>query len=83
MSQVASSNASGSAIGAEDVRESVYQPKQLGLRFPRVPKFDSHLEEWRHRKKRLVAACRAFALNGFDYGFAGHISVRDPEFTDL
>ena len=29
----------------------------------------------------LLAA--QFALNGFDYGFAGHISVRDPEFTDL
>ena len=26
-----------------------------------------------------MAACRAFALQGFDYGFAGHLTVRDPE----
>ena len=36
-----------------------------------------------HRKQRLVAACRAFALWGFDYGFAGHLTVRDPERPDL
>ena len=83
MSQVASSKSAVSGIGSEEVRESVYQPTQPGLHFPRVPKFASHLEERQHRKERLVAACRAFALNGFDYGFAGHISVRDPEFTSL
>ena len=25
------------------------------------------------------AACRAFAQQGFDYGFAGHLTIRDPE----
>ena len=26
-----------------------------------------------------MAACRAFALDRLDYGFAGHLTVRDPE----
>ena len=36
-----------------------------------------------HRKERLVAACRAFAREGFEYGFAGHLTVRDPENPEL
>ena len=34
------------------------------------------------RKQRLAAALRLFALYGFDHGPAGHITVRDPEWTD-
>src|SRR5690606_21750659 len=30
-----------------------------------------------------VAACRAFALHGLDYGFAGHLTIRDPENPSL
>ena len=60
-------------------RTSVYQPEQSGLIFPEVPSFATHEEERRHRKERLVAACRAFAMHGLDYGFAGHLTVRDPE----
>jgi ribulose-5-phosphate 4-epimerase/fuculose-1-phosphate aldolase len=62
---------------------SIYQPKQAGLIFPEIPKFSTYAEERQHRKERLVAACRAFALQGFDYGFAGHLTVRDPEFPEL
>jgi len=68
---------------AVEARESVYQPAQEGRIFPAVPTFATLAEERQHRKERLVASCRAFALNGFDYGFAGHISVRDPEHPDL
>jgi ribulose-5-phosphate 4-epimerase/fuculose-1-phosphate aldolase len=64
-------------------RESIYQPTQEGLRFPEQPSFATHAEERRHRKERLAAACRAFALQGFDYGFAGHLTVRDPEHPEL
>ena len=64
-------------------RISVYQPEQPGLIFPEIPEFKTFAEERQHRKERLVAACRAFALQGFDYGFAGHLTVRDPERTDL
>ena len=60
-------------------RESVYQPQQPGLAFPELPSFATHAEEREHRKRRLVAACRAFAQQGFDYGFAGHLTIRDPE----
>ena len=62
---------------------SLYQPSQPGLIFPAIPKFATHAEERQHRKERLVAACRAFALQGFDYGFAGHLTIRDPEFPEL
>lgn len=62
---------------------SIYQPKQPGLIFPEIPIFETHAEERQHRKERLVAACRAFAQQKFDYGFAGHLTVRDPEFPEL
>lgn len=60
-------------------RISVYQPEQQGLIFPEVPTFASHAEERKYLKEHLVAACRAFAQQGFDYGFAGHLTIRDPE----
>ncbi|TMS56873.1 class II aldolase/adducin family protein [Imbroritus primus] len=64
-------------------RISIYQPEQAGLIYPELPTFATHAEHRQHLKERLVAACRAFALQGFDYGFAGHLTVRDPEFPDL
>lgn len=70
-------------VNSVNQRVSVYQPDQQGLKFPAVPLFATLAEERLHRKKHLVAACRAFALHGFDYGFAGHLTVRDPEFPQL
>ncbi|UTW06873.1 class II aldolase/adducin family protein [Pseudomonas benzenivorans] len=64
-------------------RVSIYQPEQRGLKFPELPTFSSYAQERQHRKERLVAACRAFALHGLDYGFAGHLTVRDPERPEL
>jgi ribulose-5-phosphate 4-epimerase/fuculose-1-phosphate aldolase len=62
---------------------SLYQPAQDGRIFPIEPEFSNLAEERLHLKQRLSAACRAFALEGFDYGFAGHLTVRDPEFPEL
>lgn len=62
---------------------SIYQPDQEGLIFPEIPEFKNYEEERDYRKRHLVAACRAFADHGFDYGFAGHLTVRDPECPDL
>jgi ribulose-5-phosphate 4-epimerase/fuculose-1-phosphate aldolase len=64
-------------------RESIYQPTQAGRIFPEVPTFESHAAHRRHLQERLVAACRAFAIHGLDYGFAGHLTVRDPEHPEL
>jgi len=64
-------------------RESIYQPEQKGLIFPETPQFADFKAHRQHLKERLVGACRAFALQGFDYGFAGHLTIRDPEHTDL
>ncbi len=64
-------------------RESIYQPEQQGLVFPERPEFDDPGEERLYRKQRLAAACRAFAAEGLDYGFAGHLTVRDPERPEL
>lgn len=52
------------------------------LTFPTPPIFDNVEDERYHRKQRLAAAFRLFAHYGFDEGVAGHITVRDPEFTD-
>lgn len=73
----------GDGTRMEDQRISVYQPEQDGLKFPALPTFATAAEERLYRKHHLVAACRAFALQGFDYGFAGHLTVRDPEFPQL
>ena len=62
---------------------SLYQPDQQGLIFPEIPNFESVADERDYRKKHLVAACRAFDYHGFDYGFAGHLTIRDPEFPEL
>jgi ribulose-5-phosphate 4-epimerase/fuculose-1-phosphate aldolase len=39
-------------------------------------------EERLYRKQRLAAAFRLFGRFGFSEGVAGHITARDPEFTD-
>lgn len=62
--------------------EHAYEPRQKGLHFPRPPQFDNIEHERLHRKQRLAAACRVFSRMGFEYGFAGHITVRDPEYPD-
>jgi ribulose-5-phosphate 4-epimerase/fuculose-1-phosphate aldolase len=64
-------------------RVSIYEPEQDGLIYPRQPTFSTYAAQRRHLKERLVGACRAFAQHGFDYGFAGHLTVRDPESPTL
>ena len=66
-----------------DNRISIYQPDQPGLKFPEEPKFNSNEELRLYRKKHLVAACRAFAQQKLDYGFAGHLTIRDPAHPEL
>ena len=39
-------------------------------------------EQRRHGLEKLAAAYRIFARKGFDLGLVGHISFRDPEFSD-
>ncbi len=70
-------------ISRETSKPSIYEPSQEGVIYPRVPTFDNFESERLHRKQRLVAACRAFALEKFDYGFAGHLTIRDPEHPEL
>jgi ribulose-5-phosphate 4-epimerase/fuculose-1-phosphate aldolase len=55
-------------------------PKQVGLEGP--PTFATVEEERAHRKAKLAGALRVFGRLGFGEGVAGHITVRDPEFTD-
>ena len=46
------------------------------------PVFATVAEERLHRKQRLAATFRLFSKFGFDEGVAGHVTARDPEFTD-
>ena len=52
------------------------------FKLPAPPTFDSIEDERRDRQERLAAAFHLFAYYGFDEGIAGHITVRDPEFSD-
>ncbi|OWT70283.1 MULTISPECIES: class II aldolase/adducin family protein [unclassified Achromobacter] len=63
--------------------KTVYRPRQEGLYFPKYPEHASVEAERRHRKERLAAVCRVFARYGYEYGFAGHVTVRDPEHPNL
>ncbi|MDZ8236977.1 MAG: class II aldolase/adducin family protein [Nostoc sp. SerVER01] len=49
---------------------------------PQPPVFERVEDERLHRKQRLAAAFRLFGRFGFSEGIAGHITARDPEFTD-
>ncbi|MEI7738532.1 MAG: class II aldolase/adducin family protein [Betaproteobacteria bacterium] len=53
-----------------------------GLKWPPMPVFSSLEEERLHRKQRLAAAYRIFALHGLESGIGGHITVRDPILKD-
>lgn len=64
-------------------RVSVYQPQQQGLKFPEEFTANSPEEIRLHRQKHLVAACRYFAQKQMDFGFAGHLTIRDPEHPEL
>jgi ribulose-5-phosphate 4-epimerase/fuculose-1-phosphate aldolase len=55
-------------------------PKEVSLEGP--PVFATVDEERTHRKAKLAGALRVFGRLGFGEGVAGHITVRDPEFTD-
>lgn len=48
---------------------------------PRPPQPTIELERT-YRKQRLAASFRLFSRFGFDHGIAGHITVRDPQYTD-
>ncbi|MFI1333331.1 class II aldolase/adducin family protein [Streptomyces sp. NPDC020845] len=52
------------------------------LHFTLPPQHTSLEDERRHRKERLAAALRLFGRYGFEEGVSGHITARDPEFTD-
>jgi len=49
---------------------------------PQIPVFERIEDERLYRKQRLAAAFRLFAQFGFTEGIAGHITARDPEFSD-
>jgi ribulose-5-phosphate 4-epimerase/fuculose-1-phosphate aldolase len=53
---------------------------QLQLSLP--PAFEDPAAERLHRKERLAGALRLFGRFGYEEGVAGHLTVRDPEFTD-
>ena len=61
---------------------SPFTPQVNQLVFNLPPKFDSIVEERRHRKERLAGALRIFGRLGFSEGVAGHITARDPELLD-
>src|SRR3954452_475001 len=55
-------------------------PKAVDIEGP--PTFATVEEERLHRKQKLAGALRIFGRFGFGEGVAGHITVRDPEFSD-
>jgi ribulose-5-phosphate 4-epimerase/fuculose-1-phosphate aldolase len=57
-------------------------PRIADIPLPEYPTFSDPDAERLHRQQRLAAAFRVFGKLGFDEGVAGHITARDPEFTD-
>ncbi|KAI0112131.1 class II aldolase [Nemania sp. FL0031] len=54
-----------------------------GMVMPGIPTFPSYAAERRHILTHMAATFRFFARSGFTEGQSGHISVRDPEFSNL
>ncbi|MFM9369401.1 class II aldolase/adducin family protein [Streptomyces sp. Da 82-17] len=52
------------------------------LQFALPPVHETVEDERRHRKERLAGALRLFGRFGYEDGVSGHITARDPEFTD-
>ncbi|QES43380.1 MULTISPECIES: class II aldolase/adducin family protein [Streptomyces] len=52
------------------------------LQFAMPPVHTSVADERRHRKERLAGALRIFGRLGYEDGVSGHITARDPEYTD-
>ncbi|MFI2351369.1 class II aldolase/adducin family protein [Streptomyces sp. NPDC019443] len=52
------------------------------LRFAMPPVHESVVDERAYRKERLAGALRLFGRFGYEDGVSGHITARDPEFTD-
>jgi hypothetical protein len=57
----------GSSIDLGKHRVSIHQPEHATQIFSNIPKFSSSAEPCRHLKQRLVASCRACALQNFDF----------------
>jgi ribulose-5-phosphate 4-epimerase/fuculose-1-phosphate aldolase len=70
----------GGAAGVPMIDGVPLTPQAVGLDLP--PTFSTPEEERLHRKQKLAGALRIFGRLGFGEGVAGHITVRDPEFTD-
>lgn len=49
---------------------------------PGIPKFDSFAAQRQWQLEHMAAAFRHWAREGYVLGISGHISVRDPEYTD-
>lgn len=52
------------------------------LHFAMPPVHTSLEEERAYRRERLAGALRLFGEYGYEDGVSGHITARDPEFTD-
>ncbi|MGA4850733.1 class II aldolase/adducin family protein [Streptomyces sp. G5(2025)] len=52
------------------------------LQFAMPPVHASPADERRYRKERLAGALRIFGRLGYEDGVSGHITARDPEYTD-
>ena len=47
-----------------------------------IPDFDTYAAKRKWTLEHLAGAFRVFGREGYAEGIAGHISVRDPEFSD-
>ncbi|MFJ3928287.1 class II aldolase/adducin family protein [Streptomyces sp. NPDC090022] len=70
----------GAGPGAAGGRPEPVPVERLALDLP--PRFESPAQERAHLKERLAAALRLFAELGYEEGVAGHLTARDPEYSD-
>jgi ribulose-5-phosphate 4-epimerase/fuculose-1-phosphate aldolase len=72
-------------VGKQHPRPSIYsapRDENGNIIFAQPPEPEGFEAQRRHRKERLAVSFRLFARYGFDMGGAGHITARDPEFSD-
>ncbi len=81
---LASSVDAADAFVSSSLRPAVHHAPRDGgrLAWALPPQKESIEAERLHRKQRLAASFRLFARNGFSTGVAGHITARDPQWSD-
>ena len=75
-------NAADTHGNGKKVAITPLQALSQGVCLPGIPTFNSFERQRQWMLEHMAGAFRVFARKGYTEGISGHISVRDPEWSD-